>query len=128
MLAAGVPEDDMNSWADSCPTRAGYDELGNYMTYNTGVCFAALGHMTRGQIERMHDLTSQVNPVLYTWGQYYASTAAPPPPIAPPPPEYTLDICKVRGGRAGQGASAAGGKQRPSWRAGSRRPRMTRHG
>jgi hypothetical protein len=100
-LPAGIPVEDMNAWADTCPTKAGYDELGNYMTYNTGVCFAALGHLTRGQVERMHDIASQTNRVLYAWGQYYAAKSPPPPPIASPPPEFTLDICKVQraGGR-----------------------------
>ncbi len=31
----GIPEEDRNAWADSCPTLAGYDELGNYMTYSS---------------------------------------------------------------------------------------------
>ena len=85
----------MNAWADSCPGAPGYDELGNYMTYNTAACYAVVGHLTRGQIERMHYITSEVNPVLYAWGQYYAATSPPPPPASPPPPETFNDICKV---------------------------------
>eukprot|EP00198_Chlamydomonas_reinhardtii_P008364 XP_001697701.1 predicted protein [Chlamydomonas reinhardtii] len=69
----GIPEGDMNSWADSCPTQAGYDELGNYMTYNTPVCFPALGHFTRGQAEMAHYVSAELNPVMYSWGQYYAA-------------------------------------------------------
>ena len=93
-IRTGIPEDDMNAWADSCPSRAGYDELGNYMTYNDAVCFAAVGHITRGQAERMHYVTSERNPVLYAWGQYYASTSAPPPPITWPAESYN-NSCKV---------------------------------
>ncbi|GLC70166.1 hypothetical protein PLESTF_000933000 [Pleodorina starrii] len=97
----GVPEADMNAWADTCPTNAGYDELGNYMTYSTPVCFAALGHFTPGQVQRAHYVTSEVNPVLYAWGQYYARNSPPPPPAASPPPEAYNDTCKVtRGGCA----------------------------
>ncbi|GFR51618.1 hypothetical protein Agub_g14044 [Astrephomene gubernaculifera] len=91
----GIPVADMNAWADTCPTLAGYDELGNYMTYNTPVCFAALGHFTAGQAQRAHFVTSELNPVLYAWGQYYAQNAAPPPPMASPPPEYYNNICKA---------------------------------
>ncbi|KAG2440670.1 hypothetical protein HYH02_010249 [Chlamydomonas schloesseri] len=91
----GIPEADMNAWADTCPSRAGYDELGNYMTYNTPVCFAALGHLTLGQAQRAHFITSELNPTLYRWGQYYASIAAPPPPAASPPPEAYTNICKA---------------------------------
>ncbi len=85
----------MNAWADTCPNRPGYDELGNYMTYNTAVCFAGLGHLTRGQVERAHLVTAELNPVLYAWGQYYAATAAPAPPASPPPPETGRDLCRV---------------------------------
>ncbi|GIM08070.1 hypothetical protein Vretimale_12107 [Volvox reticuliferus] len=93
-----VPEADMNAWADSCPVNPGYDELGNYMTYNTPVCFAALGHLTPGQAQRAHYFTSELNPILYTWAQYYAATA-PPPPLQSysPPPSSSIDICKVSG-------------------------------
>ncbi|GIL80384.1 hypothetical protein Vretifemale_9487 [Volvox reticuliferus] len=91
----GIPVTDMNAWADSCPGNPGYDELGNYMTYNTGVCFAALGHFTAGQAQRAHYVTSELNPVLYAWGQYYAQNAAPPPPQASPPPESYTNICKA---------------------------------
>jgi hypothetical protein len=91
---AGIPEDDKNSWADSCPTKAGYDELGNYMTYNTAICFAAVGHITRGQAERMHYVTSEENPVLYVWGQYYASTSPLPPPTSTPELGYN-NTCRV---------------------------------
>ncbi|GIM08057.1 hypothetical protein Vretimale_12148, partial [Volvox reticuliferus] len=93
-----VPEADMNAWADSCPGKPGYDELGNYMTYNTPVCFAALGHLTPGQAQRAHYFTSELNPILYTWAQYYAATA-PPPPLQSysPPPSSSIDICKVSG-------------------------------
>ncbi|GIL80393.1 hypothetical protein Vretifemale_9532, partial [Volvox reticuliferus] len=72
----GIPVTDMNAWADSCPGNPGYDELGNYMTYNTPVCFAALGHFTAGQAQRAHYITSELNPILYAWGQYYAAAAA----------------------------------------------------
>ncbi|GLI65832.1 hypothetical protein VaNZ11_009461, partial [Volvox africanus] len=89
----GIPETDMNAWADSCPGNPGYDELGNYMTYNTPVCFAALGHLTRGQAERAHYVTAEINPILYAWGQYYAATAVPPPPQSSPPPSPYINIC-----------------------------------
>ena len=92
---AGVPVDDMNSWADSCPTKAGYDELGNYMTYNSAICFAAVGHLTRGQAERMHYVTSERNPVMYAWGQYYAMAMPPQPPAATSPPDVFNKTCKV---------------------------------
>ncbi|GLC40056.1 hypothetical protein PLESTM_000987100 [Pleodorina starrii] len=91
----GIPEADMNAWADTCPTNAGYDELGNYMTYNTPVCFAALGHLTEGQVQRAHFMTAELNPVLYAWGQYYARNSPPPPPAASPPPESQGNICQV---------------------------------
>ncbi|KAG2426665.1 hypothetical protein HXX76_012976 [Chlamydomonas incerta] len=91
----GVPEGDMNAWADSCPTQAGYDLLGNYMTYNTPVCYAALGHLTRGQVEQAHYVSAEVNPLLYAWGQYYAATSPSPPPQPAPPPEAVIDACKV---------------------------------
>ncbi|GFR51617.1 hypothetical protein Agub_g14043 [Astrephomene gubernaculifera] len=91
----GIPDTDINTWADTCPTLAGYDELGNYMTYNTPVCFAALGHFTAAQVQRVHYMTSELNPILYSWGQYYAQNAAPPPPMASPPPEYYTNICRA---------------------------------
>ncbi|KXZ45546.1 hypothetical protein GPECTOR_53g132 [Gonium pectorale] len=91
----GIPDTDRNSWADACPAMGGYDELGNYMTYNTAVCFAALGHLTTSQVQRAHFVTAEMNPVLYAWGQYYAKTAPPPPPTASPPPESYNNICKV---------------------------------
>ncbi|GIL49156.1 hypothetical protein Vafri_5633 [Volvox africanus] len=91
----GIPDTDMNAWADSCPGNPGYDELGNYMTYNTPVCFAALGHFTVAQVQRAHYMTSELNPVLYAWGQYYARNAAPPPPVSSPPPEPYTNICKA---------------------------------
>ncbi|PNW83730.1 hypothetical protein CHLRE_05g240900v5 [Chlamydomonas reinhardtii] len=91
----GIPEGDMNSWADSCPTQAGYDELGNYMTYNTPVCFPALGHFTRGQAEMAHYVSAELNPVMYSWGQYYAAVSPSPPPAASPPPEAYTNICKA---------------------------------
>ncbi|GIL49710.1 hypothetical protein Vafri_5994 [Volvox africanus] len=69
----GIPDQDINAWADSCPKSPGYDELGNYMTYNTPVCFAALGHFTKEQAQRVHYMTAELNPVMYGWGQYYAS-------------------------------------------------------
>ncbi|GIL80303.1 hypothetical protein Vretimale_19789 [Volvox reticuliferus] len=87
----GIPEADMNAWADSCPENPGYDELGNYMTYSPNVCYAALGHFTLGQIQRAHYVSAEMNPILYTWGQYYAATAA--PPSSPLPEEY-MDICR----------------------------------
>ncbi|EFJ40126.1 hypothetical protein VOLCADRAFT_100136 [Volvox carteri f. nagariensis] len=99
----GIPEADMNAWADSCPTRAGYDELGNYMTYNTAVCYAALGHLTAAQAQRAHYVTAEMNPVLYAWGQYYAKTGVPPSQapglqvLAASPPEPYMDVCKVTG-------------------------------
>lgn len=46
----GIPEEDMEAWGDSCPKQAGYDELGNFMTYVSAVCYAALGHITPGQV------------------------------------------------------------------------------
>ncbi|GLI65838.1 hypothetical protein VaNZ11_009468 [Volvox africanus] len=91
----GVPDTDMNAWADSCPGNPGYDELGNYMTYNTAVCFAAVGHLTAGQAQRAHYFTAEINPVLYAWGQYYAFKATPSPPQLSPPPSPSIDICKV---------------------------------
>ncbi|KAG2425457.1 hypothetical protein HXX76_013667 [Chlamydomonas incerta] len=91
----GVPEGDMNAWADSCPTQAGYDELGNYMTYNTPVCFPALGHFTRGQAEMAHYVSAELNPIMYSWGQYYAAVSPSPPPQASPPPEAYTNICKA---------------------------------
>ncbi|GIL49150.1 hypothetical protein Vafri_5628 [Volvox africanus] len=91
----GIPDTDMNAWADSCPGNPGYDELGNYMTYNAPVCFAALGHLTAGQAQRAHYYTAELNPILYAWGQYYAATAVPPPPQSSPPPSPWIDICKV---------------------------------
>ncbi|KAG2444050.1 hypothetical protein HYH02_009247 [Chlamydomonas schloesseri] len=91
----GTPQADMNAWADSCPTKAGYDLLGNYMTYNTPVCFAALGHFTRGQAEMAHYVTAELNPIIYAWGQYYAAVSPSPPPQSPPPPEARIDPCNV---------------------------------
>ncbi|GLC49625.1 hypothetical protein PLESTB_000268700 [Pleodorina starrii] len=98
----GAPAEDVNSWADSCPGRAGYDEIGNFMTYTSAVCNIAVGHMTQGQARRAHLMTSGINPVLYYWAQYYAQQVAPPPPEAvvlasppwpgPPPP---IDNCKT---------------------------------
>ncbi|EFJ45784.1 hypothetical protein VOLCADRAFT_93857 [Volvox carteri f. nagariensis] len=90
----GIPESDMNAWADSCPALPGYDELGNYMTYNTPVCFAALGHFTPAQVQRAMLMTSEVNPLLYAWGQYYAQNAAPPPPQRSPPPVVVNNTCR----------------------------------
>ncbi|KXZ51471.1 hypothetical protein GPECTOR_12g434 [Gonium pectorale] len=92
----GIPAEDMNAWADSCPGNPGYDELGNHLSYSADVCYAALGHVTPGQAQRAHYITSEMNPVLYAWGQHYAATAAlPPPPLASPPPEGFVDLCKV---------------------------------
>ncbi len=48
----GIPEEDMEAWGDSCPNHPGYDELGNFMTYAPDVCYAALGHLTPGQVVR----------------------------------------------------------------------------
>ncbi|EFJ45736.1 hypothetical protein VOLCADRAFT_93909 [Volvox carteri f. nagariensis] len=93
----GIPEADMNAWADSCPDSPGYDELGNYMTYSAPVCFAALGHFTLGQALRAHYVTSERNRLMYAWGQYYASTAPPPPPVTSSLP-YTWDYGKVTAG------------------------------
>ncbi|MEW5306775.1 MAG: hypothetical protein WDW36_009214 [Sanguina aurantia] len=84
------------------------DELGNYMTYSWDPCFAMFGHLTLGQVQRIHAITSANNPIQYQWGQYYASLppsqlptgfnsyaslsasppfpAPPPRPPAPPPP------------------------------------------
>ncbi|KAG2501034.1 hypothetical protein HYH03_000853 [Edaphochlamys debaryana] len=73
--ALEIPLEDRNSWADSCPNNPGYDEIGNYLTYNTAVCFAALGHLTREQAERAHLVTAELNPVLYAWGQHYAQNS-----------------------------------------------------
>ncbi|KAG2488409.1 hypothetical protein HYH03_013093 [Edaphochlamys debaryana] len=91
----GVPDSDKNAWADSCPTKAGYDELGNYMTYNTAVCFPAVGHFSEGQAERAHLVTSEMNPVVYAWGQYYAQNSPSPPPAASPPPEAFNNFCRT---------------------------------
>lgn len=94
----GIPETDMNAWADSCPGKPGYDELGNYMTYSTPVCFAALGHLTAAQAQRLHYVTSELNPVLYAWGQYYAQYySSPPPSTSALLQEASNNICKVRG-------------------------------
>ncbi|KAG2444051.1 hypothetical protein HYH02_009248 [Chlamydomonas schloesseri] len=93
--ALGPPPTDMNTWADSCPTKAGYDELGNYMTYNTPVCYAAMGHFTRGQAEMAHYVTAELNPIIYAWGQYYAAVSPSPPAQSPPPPEAGIDPCKI---------------------------------
>lgn len=49
------------------------------MSYSEGVCLAALGHVTREQVFRMHYLTASVNPELYAWAQFRAASAAPPP-------------------------------------------------
>ncbi|GIL49093.1 hypothetical protein Vafri_5545 [Volvox africanus] len=89
----GIPDTDMNAWADSCPGKPGYDELGNYMTYNTPVCFAALGHFTEGQVQRAHYVTSELNPVLYAWGQYYAAMAAQVPVGSGSPPDAYDNSC-----------------------------------
>jgi hypothetical protein len=110
-LNLGIPDTDMNAWADSCPGQPGYDELGNYMTYNVAVCFAALGHFTAGQAQRAHYMTSELNPVLYTWGQYYAQNAAPPPPLASPPPESYPDVCKVGTWEGGCGKPGNSGER-----------------
>ncbi|GLC49629.1 hypothetical protein PLESTB_000269100 [Pleodorina starrii] len=98
----GAPAEDVNSWADSCPGRAGYDEIGNYMTYTSAVCTIVVGHMTEGQARRAHLVTSGINPVLYRWAQYYAQQVAPPPPgpvvLASPPwpgPPPPIDNCKT---------------------------------
>ncbi|KXZ43414.1 hypothetical protein GPECTOR_91g568 [Gonium pectorale] len=96
--ALGIPEEDKNAWADSCPRNAGYDELGNYMTYNVDVCYSVLGHFTPGQAQRAHYVTAAVNPLLYAWAQYYAQRSAPPPAAAARPPAPVLDgwdVCKV---------------------------------
>jgi hypothetical protein len=91
----GIPDLDRNAWADSCRRNPGFDELGNYMTYNAPVCFAALGHFTVEQAQRAHYITSEVNPVMYAWGQYFAATAPPPPPQVSPPPEAVNATCTV---------------------------------
>lgn len=81
----GIPDLDKNSWADSCPKSPGFDELGNYMTYSSPVCFAALGHFTVQQALRAHEVASELNPVMYGWGQYAAAQqnaeAAQPPQL-----------------------------------------------
>ncbi|GIM14457.1 hypothetical protein Vretimale_17406 [Volvox reticuliferus] len=94
----GIPEADINAWADSCPKKPGYDELGNYMTYTAPVCLVSIGHLTPGQVQRAHYVTAEMNPILYAWGQYYAAVATPPPPQATPPPDPSLNICKVSAG------------------------------
>lgn len=90
-----IPTTDQNSWADSCPAAPGLDELGNYLTYSYDICFTAVGHLTPGQITAIHRITYENNPILYTWGQYYAlnpppgavpASPPPPPPPSPPPP------------------------------------------
>ncbi|EFJ43196.1 hypothetical protein VOLCADRAFT_106937 [Volvox carteri f. nagariensis] len=99
----GIPDLDKNAWADSCPNDPGYDELGNYMTYNTPVCFAALGHFTVGQMQYAHEMTYNFNPVMYAWGQYYAAHAAAEQQQQqqpPPPSEAPRHPCQVRGGRS----------------------------
>ncbi len=72
----GIPSDDINSWADSCPSNPGYDELANHMTHTYIICIAAMGHMTPGQVQRMHTVTESSNRILYAWAQYYATKAA----------------------------------------------------
>ncbi|GIM14792.1 hypothetical protein Vretimale_17674 [Volvox reticuliferus] len=99
----GIPDQDINAWADSCPKSPGYDELGNYMTYNTPVCFAALGHFTKEQAQRAHYMTAELNPVMYGWGQYYASRQASAPATYPAmlpqgPPEPVTFISKDSSG------------------------------
>ncbi|GIL48982.1 hypothetical protein Vafri_5481 [Volvox africanus] len=94
----GIPEADMNAWADSCPKKPGYDELGNYMTYTPAVCLDTIGHLTPGQVQRAHYITAEINPILYAWGQYYATMVAPPSPQPSPPPDPSLSICKVSAG------------------------------
>ncbi|GLI64573.1 hypothetical protein VaNZ11_007894 [Volvox africanus] len=92
----GIPDLDKNAWADSCPDLPGYDELGNFMTYNTPVCFPALGHFTRGQAQYAHYVTSTYNRVMYAWGQYYAAQASYSPPQAMPPAPKMYDLmCKA---------------------------------
>ncbi|KAG2501684.1 hypothetical protein HYH03_000186 [Edaphochlamys debaryana] len=91
----GIPPDDQNAWADTCPGFPGYDELGNYMTYTPSVCFMALGHFTLGQVQRAHRIASDINPVLYAWGQYYASHREGLPPMLEPPLEQAPDPCKT---------------------------------
>ncbi|KAG2485756.1 hypothetical protein HYH03_015565 [Edaphochlamys debaryana] len=90
----GMPEDDKIAWADSCPNASGYDEVGNYMGYSPPACFAAVGHLSEGQIELAHWVLSEMNPVIYAWGQYYALSSPSAPPAASPPPEAYTDICK----------------------------------
>ncbi len=92
----GIPDLDKNAWADSCPNSPGYDELGNWMTYNAPVCSAALGHLTVGQAQHAHYQTSEYNPVQYAWAQYYAARGPALPPLASLPPESGADPCKVR--------------------------------
>ncbi|GIL49728.1 hypothetical protein Vafri_5993 [Volvox africanus] len=92
----GIPDLDKNAWADSCPKSPGYDELGNFMAYNTPVCFAALGHFTHGQAQHAHYVTFTYNRIMYAWGQYYAAQAAYSPPQAVPPAPNMYDLtCKV---------------------------------
>ncbi|KAG2488410.1 hypothetical protein HYH03_013094 [Edaphochlamys debaryana] len=103
---AGLPDEDQNAWADSCPGRAGFDELGNYMGYNWGICFAALGHFTEGQINMALWEFSVTNPTMWTWAQYYAINSSPPPPLESPPPLDFKDGCKY---------STSGCKCKASW-------------
>jgi hypothetical protein len=114
----GIPDTDMNAWADTCPGLPGYDELGNYMTYSTPVCFAALGHFTAAQAQRVHYVTAELNPVMYAWGQHYFRNAAPPPPLASPPPENYNNTCRV-GNRLGHVHARPG---QSNWHSAARPP------
>ena len=47
------------------------------------------------QAEMAHYVSAELNPVMYSWGQYYAAVSPSPPPAASPPPEAYTNICKV---------------------------------
>ncbi|KAG2485621.1 hypothetical protein HYH03_015684 [Edaphochlamys debaryana] len=94
----GIPITDQNTQFDSCPGLSGPDEIANYITYTYDICLLAMGHLTSGQIQAMHQITANTNPTLYAWGQYYATPAGLPPGVvlfpqapaavaaSPPPP------------------------------------------
>ncbi|KAG2485620.1 hypothetical protein HYH03_015683 [Edaphochlamys debaryana] len=81
----GIPITDQNTQFDSCPGLSGPDEIANYITYTYDICLLAMGHLTSGQIQAMHQITANTNPTLYAWAQYYATPAGLPPGVTPVP-------------------------------------------